>query len=96
RELLVALAGRRGAHEVLVPGVHLVQVGVAAGGTWAPVECPASTTGPGATSASQRATVSASGPSVAAHAGPSGSPYPGTSSTRAGPQRAQRSAVDSR
>jgi hypothetical protein len=32
RQLLVALPGRRGLHEVLVPGVHLAQVGVAAGG----------------------------------------------------------------
>ena len=31
-ELLVALAGRGRLHEVLVPGVHLAQVGVAAGG----------------------------------------------------------------
>ena len=31
-ELLVALPGRGRLHEVLVPGVHLAQVGVAAGG----------------------------------------------------------------
>ena len=32
RELLVALPGRAAGHEVLVPGVHLAQVGVAAAG----------------------------------------------------------------
>ncbi len=32
RELLVALPGRGGLHEVLVPGVHLAQVGVTTGG----------------------------------------------------------------
>lgn len=32
RQLLVALPGRGGLHEVLVPGVHLAQIGVAAGG----------------------------------------------------------------